>query len=118
MIETILSIIIITLFIGTLTYILVEPGSNTKRSKLFEASITDNAEDASIVMKRAIDGNVINGKNFLDVDETDNKPETIVCPACKNKISHNDDNIPSGVFYEVICPNCQCFIKLCKTSNS
>ena len=108
MFETILSIIIIALFVGSLTYILVEPGNNTKRSKLFDASITDNAEDASIVMKRAIDGNVINGKSFLDVEET------IVCPACKNQIPHNDKNIPSGVFYEIICPKCQCFIKLHK----
>ena len=108
MIETILSIIIIALFVGTLTYILVVPGSNTKRSKLFNASITDNAEDANIVMKRAIDGHVINGKSFLDIEEV------IVCPACKNQIPHNDKNIPSGAFYEVICPNCQCFIKLCK----
>ena len=67
MIETILSIIIITLFVGTLTYILVEPGNNTKRSKLFDASTTDNAEDASVVMKRAINGNIINGKSFLDI---------------------------------------------------
>ena len=108
MIETILSIIIITLFVGTLTYILVEPGNNTKRSKLFDASTTDNAEDASVVMKRAIDGNVINGKSFLDVEET------IICPACKNEIPHNDKNILSGVFYEVICPKCQCFVKLRK----
>jgi hypothetical protein len=116
MIETILSIIIITLFVGTLTYILVEPGSNTKRSKLFDASTTDNAEDVSVVMNRAINGNIINGKSFLDVEETDTKPETIICPACKNKIPHDDKNIPSGVIYEVICPNCQCFIKLCKKS--
>ena len=70
MIETILSIITITLFVGTLTYILVVSGNNTKRSKLFNASITDNAEDARVVMKRAIDGNVINGKSFLDVEKT------------------------------------------------
>ena len=70
MIETILSIIIITLFVATLTYILVEPGSNSKRSKLFDASTTDDAEDARAVMKRAIDGNVINGKSFLDVEKT------------------------------------------------
>ena len=108
MFETILSIIIITLFVGTLTYILVVPGSNTKRSKLFNASITDNAEDARVVMKRAINGDIINGKSFLDVEET------IICPACKNKIPHNNKNIPSGVFYEVVCPNGQCFIKLCK----
>lgn len=114
MIETILSIITITLFVGTLTYVLVMPGSSTKYSKLFNASITDNAEDASIVMKRAIDGNLINGKSFLGIDETDIKPKTIICPACKNKIQHDDKNIPSGVFYEIICPNCQCFIKLCK----
>lgn len=114
MIETILSIVIITLFVGTLTYVLVEPGNNTKRSKLFNASITDNSEDASIVMKRAIDGNVINGKNFLEIAETDKQPKTIICPACKNKIPHDDQNIPSGVFYEIICPSCQCFIKLCK----
>lgn len=108
MFETILSIIVIALFVGTLAYIFVVPGNNTKRSKLFDASITDNAEDASVVMKRAIDGNVINGKSFLDVEET------IVCPACKNKIPHNDKNISSGVFYEIICPNCQCFVKLRK----
>ena len=108
MFETILSIIIIALFVGTLTYILVVPGSNTKRSKLFNASVTDNTDDAKAVLKRAIDGDIINGKSFLDVEET------IVCPACKNKIPHNDKNIPSGVFYEVICPKCQCFIKLCK----
>ena len=108
MFETILSIIIITLFVGTLTYILVVPGSNTKRSKLFNASITDNAEDARVVMKRAINGDIINGKSFLDVEET------IVCPACKNKILHNDKNIPSGVVYEIVCPNCQCFVKLRK----
>ena len=108
MFETILSIIIISLFVGTLTYILVVPGNNTKRSKLLNASITDNAEDARIVMKRAIDGDIINGKSFLDVEET------IVCPACKNKIQHNDENIPSGVFYEIVCPNCQCFVKLHK----
>ena len=118
MIEIILSIITIMLFIGTLTYIFVEPGSNTKRSKLFDASIMDNAEDARVVMKRAIDGNVINGKSFLELSETDNKPKTIVCPACKNKIPHDDKNIPSVVFYEIICPNCQCFIKLCKMSKS
>lgn len=81
MFETILSIIIITLFVGTLTYILVVPGSNAERSKLFTASITDNAEDARIVMKRAIDGDIINGKSFLDVEET------IVCPACKKQNS-------------------------------
>lgn len=114
MFETILSTIIITLFVGTLTYVLVVPESNNKHSKLFDASISDNAEDASIVMKRAIDGNVINGKNFLEIAETDKQPETIVCPACKNQIPHNDKNISSGAFYEVICPNCQCFIKLCK----
>ena len=108
MFETILSIIIIALFVGTLTYILVVPGSNTKRSKLFNASITDNEEDAKVVTKRAIDGNIINGKSFLDVEET------IICPACKNKIPHNDKNIPSGVFYEIVCPNCQCFVKLRK----
>lgn len=114
MIETILSIITITLFIGTLTYILVVPGNNTGRSKLFDASITDNAEDANVVMKRAIDGNVITGKSFLDVEETNKNQETIICPACKNKMPHNDKNIPSGVFYEIICPNCQCFVKLYK----
>ena len=114
MIETILSIIIITLFVGTLTYILVVPGSNTKRSKLFGASITDDAEDANVVMKRAINGNVISGKSFLDAEGTNKNQETIVCPACKNKIQHNDKNIPSGVFYEIICPNCQCFVKLLK----
>lgn len=118
MIETILSIIIITLFVGTLTYILVDPGNNTKRSKLFNSSITDNAEDANVVMKRATDGNIINGKSFLDVEEADNKPETIICPACKNKIPHNDKNIPSGVFYEIICPKCYCFIKLQKKLTS
>ena len=42
----------------------------------------------------------------------------IVCPACKNKISSNNTNIPDGTFYEVICPKCQCFIKLCKMSKS
>lgn len=84
MFETILSIIIIALFVGTLTYILVVPGSNAKRSKLFNASITDNAEDAKAVIKRAIDGNIINGKSFLDVEET------IVCPACKNKIPYDE----------------------------
>ena len=42
----------------------------------------------------------------------------IVCPACKNKIIYNDKNIPSGVFYEIVCPKCQCFVKLCKMSNS
>ena len=114
MIETILSIITITLFVGTLTYVLVMPGSSTKYSKLFCASITDNAEDANVVMKRAIDGNVINGKSFLDVEGTNKNQVTIICPACKNKIQHNDENIPSGVFYEVICPNCQCSIKLYK----
>ena len=114
--ETILSIIIIALFVGTLTYILVVPGSNTKRSKLFEASITDNAEDAKALMKRAIDGDIINGKSFLEISETDEKTEVITCPACKNKIPHNDKNIPSGVFYEIVCPKCQCFIKLCKMS--
>jgi hypothetical protein len=86
MFETILSIIIIALFVGTLTYILVVPGSNTKRSKLFNASITDNAEDTKAVMQRAIDGNIINGKSFLEISETDQKTETIVCPACKNNI--------------------------------
>ena len=96
MFETILSIIIITLFVGTLTYILVVPGSNTKRSKLFNASITDNAEDARVVMKRAINGDIINGKSFLDVEET------IICPACKNKIPHNNKNIPSGVFIRFV----------------
>ena len=114
MIETILSIITIAIFVGTLIYILVMPGSNTERSKLFSASITDNAEDASVVVKRVINGNFINGKSFLDVEETNKNQATIVCPACKNKIPHNDKNIPSGVFYEIICPNCQCFIKLCK----
>lgn len=114
MIETILSIITIMLFVGTLTYIFVVPESNAERSKLFDASTTDNAEDARVVMKRAIDGNIINGKGFLEIDETDNKPKTIVCPACKNKIPHDDKNIPSGVFYEIICPNCQCFVKMCK----
>ena len=84
MFETILSIIIIALFVGTLTYILVVPGSNTKRSKLFDASITDNAEDAKVVIKRAIDGKVINGKSFFDVEET------IVRPACKNKIPNDE----------------------------
>ena len=108
MFETILSIIIIALFVGTLTYILVVPGSNTKRSKLFNASITDNAEDTKAVMKRAIDGDIISGKGFLDVEET------IICPACKNKIPHNNKNIPSGAFYEIICPKCQCFVKLHK----
>ena len=78
MIETILSIITITLFIGTLTYIFVEPGRNTKRSKLFDASTTDNAEDASVVMNRAINGNIINGKSFLEISETDEKSETII----------------------------------------
>ena len=47
------------------------------------------------------------------------KPEKIIiCPACKNKIPDDDTNIPDGVFYEVICPKCQCFIKLCKMSKS
>ena len=78
MFETILSIIIVALFVGTLTYILVVPGNNTKRSKLLNASITANSEDARAVMKRAIDGNIINGKNFLDVEETNPKIETIV----------------------------------------
>ena len=114
MIETILSIITVTLFVSTLTYILVVPGSNTKRSKLFNASITDNAEDSNVVIKRAIDGNVVNGKSFLDVEGTNKNQKSIVYPACKKKIRHNDKNIPAGVFYEIICPNCQCFIKLCK----
>ena len=86
MIEAILSIIIITLFVGTLTYILVVPERDTQYSKLFDASITDNAEDANVVIKRAINGNVVNGKSFLDVNETNKNHETIVCPACKNKI--------------------------------
>ena len=73
MFETILSIIIIALFVGTLTYILVVPGNKTKRSKLLNACITDNSEDARAVMKRAIDGNIINGKNFLDVEGTNQK---------------------------------------------
>lgn len=118
MIEIILSIITIMLFVGTLTYIFVMPENNAERSKLFDASITDNAEDARVVMKRAIDGNVVNGKSFLEIAKPDEKSETIVCPACKNKIPHDNKNIPSGVFYEIICPNCQCFIKLCKMSKS
>ena len=89
MIEAILSIITIAIFVGTLTYILVMPGSNTQHSKLFDASITDNAEDANVVMKRAINGNIVNGKSFLDVEKTNKNQETIVCPACKNNIKQN-----------------------------
>lgn len=114
MIETILSIITFTLFVGTLTYILIEPGNNIKRSELFDSSITDNEEDTKVVMKRAMDENVINGKNFFKLTKIDKQPEIIICPACKNKIPHNNKNIPSGVFYEIVCPNCQCCIKLCK----
>lgn len=40
----------------------------------------------------------------------------LVCPACKEKIAHDDKNISKGTMYEIICPKCYCFIKLCKKS--
>lgn len=61
MIEIILSILVIISFIGALSWILISPVKK-KRTILFNASVTDNAEDADIVLKRATNGKTIDAK--------------------------------------------------------
>ena len=41
----------------------------------------------------------------------------LVCPSCKEKIAHDDNSIPKGTKYEIICPKCYRFIKLHKKTH-